>query len=174
MSDIGKHVPGTDPPQPPETREYNLNHLMLRIRNPEKSLKFYREVIGLRTLFTFNAGPMTIYYVGHIKDDQTGAQAFAEMASRRGLVELVHIHGEENSVISNGNEGPNWGFGHIGITVPNAHTAMERFRSMGVPIFKELGTCSNDLIPLPPGKSELVPDYHSVYKQIGMIKDPDG
>jgi hypothetical protein len=65
----GPFEPGTHtipPPRPasPATAEYRLNHLMLRIKNPENSLKFYNDCFGLHTVFVFNAGPWTIYYLG--------------------------------------------------------------------------------------------------------------
>ncbi|KAJ4365566.1 hypothetical protein N0V83_008186 [Neocucurbitaria cava] len=37
---------------------------MLRIKNPEKSLNFYCDVMGMHVVFIFNAGPWTIYYLG--------------------------------------------------------------------------------------------------------------
>ena len=53
-------IPETDP-----TIGYKLNHFMLRIRDPEASLHFYINLMGMRTVFTMNAGPFTIYYLGY-------------------------------------------------------------------------------------------------------------
>jgi lactoylglutathione lyase len=60
----GEHI--VPPPRPvsPATAEYRLNHLMLRIKDPEKSMKFYCDCLGLHVVFIFNAGPWTIYYLG--------------------------------------------------------------------------------------------------------------
>lgn len=60
----GKHI--IPPPRPvsPATADYRLNHLMLRIKDPDKSLKFYCDCLGLHVVFIFNAGPWTIYYLG--------------------------------------------------------------------------------------------------------------
>jgi lactoylglutathione lyase len=45
----------TDPPLPANdpTVGYKLNHFMMRIRDPEKSMKFYIELMGMRTVFTY-------------------------------------------------------------------------------------------------------------------------
>ena len=32
-----------------------LHHCCLRIKNPEETLKFYREILGMRLLFSYNA-----------------------------------------------------------------------------------------------------------------------
>lgn len=37
---------------------------MLRIKDPDASLKFYNDCFGLHVVFVFNAGPWTIYYLG--------------------------------------------------------------------------------------------------------------
>jgi lactoylglutathione lyase len=60
----GEHI--VPPPRPvsPATAEYRLNHLMLRTKDPEKSMKFYCDCLGLHVVFIFNAGPWTIYYLG--------------------------------------------------------------------------------------------------------------
>lgn len=45
----------TDPPLSANdpTVGYKLNHFMMRIRDPEKSMKFYIELMGMRTVFTY-------------------------------------------------------------------------------------------------------------------------
>lgn len=60
----GKHVIPPLRPVDPATAEYRLNHLMLRIKDPEKSLRFYNDCFGLHVIFIFNVGPWTIYYLG--------------------------------------------------------------------------------------------------------------
>lgn len=60
----GKHI--IPPPRPvsPATAGYRLNHLMLRVKDAEKSLAFYCDCLGMHVVFIFNAGPWTIYYLG--------------------------------------------------------------------------------------------------------------
>lgn len=61
---VGEHIVPPPRPSSPATAEYRLNHLMVRIKNPEKSLKFYCDCMGMHVVFIFNAGPWTIYYLG--------------------------------------------------------------------------------------------------------------
>jgi hypothetical protein len=60
----GEHIIPPPRSASPATAEYRLNHLMLRIKNPEKSLRFYCDCMGMHVVFIFNAGPWTIYYLG--------------------------------------------------------------------------------------------------------------
>jgi lactoylglutathione lyase len=62
--DVGKHIIPPPRPSSPATAEYRLNHLMIRIKDPKKSLEFYCDCLGLHVVFIFNAGPWTIYYLG--------------------------------------------------------------------------------------------------------------
>lgn len=62
--EVGKHIVPPPRPSSPSTVEYRLNHLMTRIKDPEKSLKFYCDCLGMHVVFIFNAGPFTIYYLG--------------------------------------------------------------------------------------------------------------
>lgn len=97
---------------------YRMSHTMLRIKDPQPSLTFYHEVLGmslLRTVEHKQAG-MTLYYLGY-----TGAtpsmttEAKTLTADSEGLVELVWIHGtekRESRVYHDGNSDP-LGFGHL-------------------------------------------------------------
>ncbi|KAF2178013.1 Glyoxalase/Bleomycin resistance protein/Dihydroxybiphenyl dioxygenase [Zopfia rhizophila CBS 207.26] len=60
----GQHIIPPPRPDSPATSEFRLNHLMLRIKDPEASLRFYNDCLGLHVVFIFNAGPWTIYYLG--------------------------------------------------------------------------------------------------------------
>jgi lactoylglutathione lyase len=62
--DVGAHIIPPPRPRSPASDEYRLNHLMVRIRDPKKSLEFYCDCLGLHVVFIFNAGPWTIYYLG--------------------------------------------------------------------------------------------------------------
>jgi lactoylglutathione lyase len=120
----GKHVIAQDEPeQPAETVGFRLNHLMLRIKvplchhrltiqDPAVSVPFYRDVIGLARIFTFNSGPMTVYYMGYPKFGWSSLETFQKMQKRDGMLELVHVHGTENDKdfkYVHGNEAPTWG-----------------------------------------------------------------
>ncbi|KAF7592985.1 Lactoylglutathione lyase, partial [Aspergillus hancockii] len=135
----GSFFPGgqnTDAPLPETspTIGTKLNHSMLRIRDPTRSLNFYINQMGMRTVFTMNAGPFTMYYLGFPgrPEDRADLQGWAARVSdpknltqTLGLLELFHIHGSERGVeeggieMSTGNVPPHLGFGHLGFTVPD-------------------------------------------------------
>ncbi|OOF99479.1 hypothetical protein ASPCADRAFT_203253 [Aspergillus carbonarius ITEM 5010] len=173
----GLYLPGghnTDAPLSPTspTTHYHLNHFMLRTRDPTRTLHFYINLMGMRTVFTMNAGPFTIYYLGYpsTPDDRADLPAWASRVSNiptltrtPGLLEFYHIHGTEKENddstqsgnqgeggfrVCTGNEPPNLGFGHLGFSVPDVREAVERLRGQGVSVVKELGDFSRRSVPL--------------------------
>jgi len=189
----------TDPPLPPNdpTTGYKLNHLMVRIRDPQKSLHFYITLMGMRTVFTMNVGPYTIYYLGypqtaeHRADlEQFGADTAGKLAHTLGLLELYHVHGSEKQAegyYQTGNDAPNLGFGQLGFTVPSVPEAVERLKANGVEILKPLGVSTLASIPISEWEnergvgvevkgteSEIHPEYRKIFDQIAFVKDPDG
>jgi len=183
MGKYPEHEPGVHvierkwEPQPEATTGWRLNHLMLRIRDPAVTLPFYQDALGMRLIFSFNTGPMTVYYLGYPQHGWSPEETFQKMQRRDGLVELVHVHGteeEQGFKYANGNEGPSYGFGHIGLTVPDVPAALARLEKAGAKVFKPLGVATNATIPIPDGKVEIVEGFKEVYRQIAMIQDPDG
>ncbi|WP_114964824.1 lactoylglutathione lyase [Alkalilacustris brevis] len=151
----------TDTPDPTEapnpTEDYVLTHTMLRIKDPARSLPFYRGVLGMRlvTQLDFDEARFTLYFLqarGH--GDQADG-SLAQTFSRAGLLELTHNWGSEGdgSEMHSGNSAPK-GFGHICIAVPDIAAACARFDEMGVTFQKRLG--------------------EGGMKEIAFIKDPDG
>ncbi|KAJ6049291.1 hypothetical protein N7444_006007 [Penicillium canescens] len=157
--------PNINPPPSTTTSAYKLNHLAIRITNPTASLNFYINLLGMRIIFTMNAGPFTIYYLGHPPPDlKTGeeldswAKRTAEipnMTATAGLLELYHVHGSEggegggdSNGISTGNVPPHLGFAHLGFTVPDIPAAVARLREAGVTILKDVGVSSRETVPL--------------------------
>ncbi|KAF5578721.1 lactoylglutathione lyase [Fusarium pseudoanthophilum] len=183
----------TDPPLTSDdpTLGYKLFHVMLRIRDPVKSLHFYIDLMGMRTVFTMDTGPFTIYYLGYPRTDEHradlgkfGRDTLAQLAYTPGLIELYHVRGSENEpegYYSTGNQPPNLGLGHIGFSVPDVPLAVERLRNHGVEVLKELGAVSREDVPLSQweaekkiGLGDLHPAYQHVFGQIAFVKDPDG
>ncbi|CAI6095053.1 unnamed protein product [Clonostachys chloroleuca] len=175
----------TDPPLLPDgpTTGFKFNHMMMRVKDPARSLNFYIKLMGMRTVFTINTGPFTIYYLGYPQTDAHRAdlKAFGEetvpkLAHTLGLLEL-----EESREISTGNQPPNLGFGHLGFSVPDVPKALEHLVSHGVEVLKPLGAASRSDVPLSQweadrglGVGELHPTYQTIFKQIAFVKDPDG
>ncbi|KAK6709053.1 hypothetical protein SNK04_009993 [Fusarium graminearum] len=122
---------------------YTMNHTMLRVKDAEKSLKYYQEVLGmsrLRTLENPEAG-FNLYFLGY-----PGDQPFPEgqddkaITHREGLLELTWNYGtekEENFKYHDGNSEPQ-GFGHICVSVDNLEAACKRFEDMDVSWKKRL------------------------------------
>lgn len=148
----------------PPTHGYFLNQTMLRIRDPEQSIPFYRDVLGMVLLdrYDFPAMRFSLYFMGYEADlqgerpeEQEAGVSF--VFRQRGLLELTHNWGSESDDAfpgyHNGNSDPR-GFGHIGITVPDVHEACSRFEAMGVTFMKR-------------------PDDGRM-KGLAFIQDPDG
>jgi len=147
-----------------ETAGYRMNQTMLRVRDPEVSLKFYQDVLGMSLLdrYDFDAMKFSLYFLGY-PDAEDGAiptdrvDRCRWVFSRKALIELTHNWGTEKDEqfpgYHDGNAEPR-GFGHIGITVPDVYAACERFERLGVSFVKR-------------------PDDGSM-KGLAFIRDPDG
>jgi lactoylglutathione lyase len=140
------------------TDAYVLTHTMLRVKDLDRSLEFYRDVLGMRLAkrLDFERGRFTLAFLqpaGH-RDQVDGS--LASTFSAPGLLELTHNWGAEDDPairMHSGNEEPK-GFGHICIAVPNIEAACKRFDDLGVEFQKRLG--------------------QGGMKEIAFIKDPDG
>ena len=142
------------------TSDFVMNQTMLRIRDPEKSVAFYRDVLGMTLLEKFDFPDMafSLYFMGYpggpIPSDP--AERARWIFDQPALLELTHNHGTENDPefsYHNGNDDPR-GFGHIGISVPDVYAACERFDELGVDYVKR-------------------PDDGNM-KGLAFIRDPDG
>ncbi|KAK7588283.1 hypothetical protein V3481_007311 [Fusarium oxysporum f. sp. vasinfectum] len=189
---------GTNPILPPNdpTIGYKLNHFMMRIRDPKKSMEFYIDLMGMRTVFVLNAGPFTVYYLGYPQTDEHrvdlakfAVDTITNLPHTLGLLELFHVHGSEKQepgFYATGNTPPNLGFGHLGFTVTNVPQALMRFRAHGVPVLKDIGPCEAPIpisdwekqrgvgVSVKGTESELHPGYAKLLEQIAFVQDPDG
>lgn len=88
---------------------------MIRVKDAEKSLKFYQEVLGM-TLFRTNeqaAAGFNLYFLGYPGPEGVPENGFT--ALKEGLLELTWNYGtekDESFAYHNGNDQPQ-GFGHI-------------------------------------------------------------
>lgn len=129
-----------------ETRDYRLNHTMLRVKDPTRALDFYTRVLGMRLLRRLDFAEMdfTLFFLGFV-DDDLAVQAPADEGARttwtfgrEALLELTWNWGAEDDpevAFHSGNEEPK-GFGHIAVTVPDVYRACERFDQLGVEFIK--------------------------------------
>lgn len=147
----------------PATTGFTLNQTMLRVRDPQASMAFYRDVLGMTLLQQLDFPEMrfSLYFMAYLPDGETIPADPAERArfifSRETTLELTHNWGTENDPAflgyHNGNEEPR-GFGHLGISVPDVESACARFEALGVPFRKR------------PQDGKM--------KGIAFIADPDG
>ena len=147
----------------PETSGFVFNQTMLRVRDPERSLDFYHNVLGMTLLkqLDFPEMKFTLFFLGYvtpedepIPEDPVERTAYA--FRQKAMLELTHNWGTEDDetfAYHNGNDDPR-GFGHIGLSVPDVSAACERFAQMDVDFVKR-------------------PDEGSM-KGLAFIKDPDG
>ena len=142
------------------TAGFVLNQTMLRIKDPEASVAFYSDVLGMTLLdrFDFPEMEFSLYFMGYptepVPEDR--AERAKWVFDQPALLELTHNHGTESDAdfaYHDGNAEPR-GFGHIGISVPDVYAASERFEAMGVEFVKG-------------------PDDGNM-KGLAFIKDPDG
>lgn len=122
---------------------------MIRVKDIEKSLKFYQDVLGLSLVRTLEmpAAGFNNYFLGY-----TGGRTLEseyEIPRLEGLLELTWNYGtekEENFKYHNGNDQPqgfghicwfpswtlarSWTDGYIGISVDNIDQACQRFEDL--------------------------------------------
>lgn len=143
-----------------DTSGFVLNQTMLRIRDPERSVAFYRDVMGMSLLdrYDFPALAFSLYFMGYPQGEVPTERAarIKWIFEQPALLELTHNWGTEldpDFEYHNGNAEPR-GFGHIGLSVPDVHAACRRFEQMGVEFVKR-------------------PDDGAM-KGLAFVKDPDG
>jgi len=147
-----------------ETMNYRLNHTMLRVKDPIKSVDFYTRVMGMKLLrkIDFPAAKFSLYFLGSFDDNEkknipeTDEERRSWVLAQKSILELTHNYGTEtdnNFSYHHGNSEPR-GFGHIAFRVPDVQKACERFEKMGVVFQKK------------PSEGKM--------SNIAFIKDPDG
>ncbi|KAF1362055.1 Glyoxalase/Bleomycin resistance protein/Dihydroxybiphenyl dioxygenase [Lizonia empirigonia] len=162
------------------TTDYRLNHFMLRISNPARTLHFYTHLMGMRLVFSRDVGPMTLYYLGypqtgeHRRDPEAYARdtrPHSVLTRTLGLLEFGHYHSDEGSAgalkISTGVDAPLLGFNHLGFTVPDVGAAVERLRRGGVEVVKGREAKVTSAADLSVG-------FGGLFKQLAFVRDPDG
>ncbi|KAL1997553.1 hypothetical protein VTN49DRAFT_84 [Thermomyces lanuginosus] len=140
-----------------QTSTYKLNHTMIRVKDPKRSLEFYK-FLGLSQIdqLDFPDAKFTLYFLAY--DGPKSLQGKKDhFSDRNGVLELTHNHGTENDPnysVVNGNTEPYRGFGHIAISVDNIEDACKRLEDAGYPFQKKL--------------------TDGRMKNIAFVKDPDG
>ncbi|KAL8902763.1 MAG: hypothetical protein Q9171_007605 [Xanthocarpia ochracea] len=123
-----------------DTSKYKLNHSMLRIKDPERSLKFYKH-LGMSLIYKIPQpdAKFDLYFLAY--DSPTAISHKSHWSDRQGILELTHNYGTENDPNykpANGNSDPGRGFGHICISVDNIQAACQRIEAAGYKFQKKL------------------------------------
>ena len=116
---------------------------MLRVKDIEKSLSFYQDVMGMelmRSRENPDAG-FSLYFLGYgPSEPKEPIEGVNLLAEREGLLELTWNHGTEKDAsfsYHDGNSEPQ-GFGHICISVDDLDSACSRFEEKNVNWKKKL------------------------------------
>lgn len=121
-----------------------INHTCLRVKDPARSIEFYKKHFGMTLLGSKDFPDMkfSLHFLSFPKDNvgltEKGTPA---MFSVSGVLELTHNWGTENDpefTVNNGNKEPYRGFGHICFTVADIEEACKRLESEGVRFQKKL------------------------------------
>jgi lactoylglutathione lyase len=155
----------------PATQGYVMQQTMIRVKDPEASLKFYCEGLGMNLIMyrDFPQWGFSVYFVAPVDPSAipTTPEGQWNFCMRTpGCIELTWNYGseqEDGRVYNTGNSdavgSPNGekvrgGFGHLGITVPDVYAASERFAKLGYEFTKT------------PNSGGM--------KGLAFVKDPDG
>lgn len=122
-----------------DTSKYKFNHSMLRVKDPQASVKFY-EHLGMKVVnkHEFPDNKFDLYFLAY--DSPKAASAGNHWTDREGIIELTHNYGTENDPNykpHNGNKQPQ-GFGHVCVSVDNIQAACKRISDAGYRFQKRL------------------------------------
>lgn len=136
------------------TDGFTLTHTMIRIADPDRSLGFYQQALGMTlvTRLDFDEWRFSLYFL-QAPGNGPAAVTLADTFSRPGLLELTHNWDDGDKSFHNGNTDPQ-GYGHICISVPDLAAAVAHFDALGVGFHKR-------------------PDEGGM-KNVVFITDPDG
>jgi len=115
------------------TTEFNLSQTMMRIKDPEKSIPFYTNIIGMKLVMEkhFIESKFSLYFLASLPKEITPPDPKSEEAAVfvkqlwNPVLELTHNHGTEsdpNFKYHSGNEEPK-GFGHIAFLLDDLDSA---------------------------------------------------
>jgi len=136
---------------------YNLAQTMLRVKDPQKTLGFYRDILGMEMLKErhFESAKFSLFFMASQRKNGEDSDKNIKTLFHPTL-ELTHNHGTESDdafSYHNGNEEPK-GFGHTGFLVDDLDAACKYLEDNNVPFIKK------------PSEGKM--------RGIAFVKDPDG
>ncbi|EGD79065.1 lactoylglutathione lyase [Salpingoeca rosetta] len=132
---------------------FTFAQTMLRIKDPEKSLAFYKDKFGMSLVRVKHFSDFSLYFLAHLPVDTKYPDPESDEANEFiktfdfPVLELTHNHGTEsdpNFSYHNGNTDPR-GFGHVGFLVDDLKAACDSLIADGIEFKKkpEEGTMRN-------------------------------
>ncbi len=99
-----------------------LLHTMLRVRDLDRSLHFYCELLGMKLLRRkdYPGGAFTLAFVGYGNESETA------------VIELTHNWGKQDYELGTA-------FGHLALGVERIHALCDSLRAQGVTVVREPG-----------------------------------
>jgi len=125
--------------------EPNLSQVMMRVKDGEKTVAFYRDIMGMSLLREMVIpNDFTNYFLMCLSDEEkssTPKDEFQMLPKRKWqpVLELTHNHGtekDESFQVHTGNSDPQ-GFGHVGFIVDDLEAMCKELEEAGVPFFKK-------------------------------------
>ncbi|KAJ3291781.1 Lactoylglutathione lyase [Rhizoclosmatium sp. JEL0117] len=144
-------------------QKVHLNHICYRVKDAQKSLKFYRDILGMHLLLESPSekGQFTNYFLAFNVPDEIKNGTDEEKALWRshasGLIELTHNWGTEKDEAfeyTGHKNQPGNGYAHICIVVDDIVEYSAYLDAAGVPFRKRL--------------------TEGVMRNIAFVLDPDG
>ena len=109
--------------------DYNFSQTMLRVKDPQKSLEFYKQ-LGMKVLVEKSFSDFSLFFLGssNVPDGASPKDLFQP------CLELTHNHGTEEQDDFrhyNGNEEGREGFGHVGFLVDDVEQTCDALGRTG-------------------------------------------
>lgn len=142
----------------------NFSQTMLRVKDPQQSLRFYQDVLGMTLLRSVHFSDFSLYFLATLSEEERAsvptdpeeAAAFIK-GLHNPVLELTHNHGTESNpdfTYYSGNDTGLRGFGHIGFLVDNLVEACIKYEEAGIKFHKR--------------------PHEGMMKELAFIFDPDG
>jgi len=111
---------------------FTLAQTMIRVKDPEASLKFYRDILGMNLVRSSDMSDFSLYFLSHAPPDSVDRMVYEP------VIELTWNHGTEKDPdfhYHNGNDtdkGQARGYGHVGFVVDDLDAACAYLDTNGV------------------------------------------
>jgi lactoylglutathione lyase len=136
---------GPDTPTDQATIGYNINAITLNTNNLTRSIEWYRDVFGMRHMFTYKATDiLSVALLGH----SAGGRNHSAYQTTQELIRFKNNEGGKMELIAldtGGGDGVpasdkvTTTFNHLAFSVPDSQAAQDRIERMGLPIYKKIG-----------------------------------